>query len=286
MPIDSTTVGASTEPFVHRIDARWVMAYAAALGDLNPLSMDTSAHSPVTAHPVFPVCLEWPAILDVRHLPGSDPTTAAEAARGVHAAHDLHLHRPIVAGDSLHTVATMVGVEARSPGATQVMRLCTTDASGQPVATTWQTSISRGVAVAGDPHWVAQPPPLPPDEGTEPCEVVETIPVHAGLAHTYTECARIWNPIHTDRAVALGAGLPDIILHGTATLALAVSAVVNRCLDGDLRRVVRVGGRFSAMVALPDVLQLVITRQGRSGVRFHVLNGTGQEAITKGFVCW
>ena len=26
----------------------------------------------------------------------------------------------------------------------------------------------------------------------------------------YTECARIWNPIHTDRAVALAAGLPDI----------------------------------------------------------------------------
>src|SRR4029077_6419959 len=43
------------------------------------------------------------------------------------------------------------------------------------------------------------------------------------LAHVYTECARIWNPIHTDRAVARAAGLPDIILHGTATLALAVS---------------------------------------------------------------
>ena len=117
MPIDSTVVGASTEPFVHHVDARWVMAYAAALGDLNPLSMDTAAHSPVTAHPVFPVCVEWPVILAARHLPGSVSTTAAEAARGVHAAHDLHLHRPVAAGDSLHTVATMVGVEARSPGA-------------------------------------------------------------------------------------------------------------------------------------------------------------------------
>ena len=42
----------------------------------------------------------------------------------------------------------------------------------------------------------------------------------ATAAHVYTECARIWNPIHTDVAYARAAGLPDIILHGTATLAL------------------------------------------------------------------
>src|SRR5215831_17990681 len=52
------------------------------------------------------------------------------------------------------------------------------------------------------------------------------LPVAPTLAHVYSECARIWNAIHTDRAAALAAGLPDIILHGTATLALAVSAVL------------------------------------------------------------
>ena len=52
------------------------------------------------------------------------------------------------------------------------------------------------------------------------------MPVSATAAHVYTEGARIWNPIHTDAAVAARAGLPGIILHGTATLALAVSISV------------------------------------------------------------
>ena len=52
------------------------------------------------------------------------------------------------------------------------------------------------------------------------------IPIPAGAAHVYTECAHIWNPVHTDRAVALAAGLPDLILHGSALVALAVTVVL------------------------------------------------------------
>ena len=48
------------------------------------------------------------------------------------------------------------------------------------------------------------------------------VPVAATAAHVYTECARIWNsdPHRSDYARA--AGLPGIILHGTATLALSI----------------------------------------------------------------
>ena len=42
------------------------------------------------------------------------------------------------------------------------------------------------------------------------------VPISALAAHVYTECARIWNPVHTDTAVADRAGLPGLILHGTA----------------------------------------------------------------------
>jgi len=76
------------------------------------------------------------------------------------------------------------------------------------------------------------------------------VAVPAGLAHVYTECARIWNPIHTDVAVARATGLPDIILHGTATLALAVSRVLGH-LAADPRAVRRVRARFTGMVSLP-----------------------------------
>jgi hypothetical protein len=103
-------------------------------------------------------------------------------------------------------------------------RLETVDASGIPVATTTQAGIYLGVPTDGDDQ--PDPEPPAPIEGSErrgqPAD--STVDVSAGAAHTYTECARIWNPIHTDRAVARRAGLPDIILHGTANLAHGVTA--------------------------------------------------------------
>jgi acyl dehydratase len=209
-----------------------------------------------------------------------------ERARGVHAAHDLHIHRPIKDGDVLTTIAEVVGLEERKPGASQMTKLTTIDANGAPVSTTWQLGITRGVGVAGEPKWTATPPALPTDEGTEPCAHAFTLAVPPGMGQIYTECARIWNPIHSDRAFAIAAGLPDIILHGTATMALAVSGIVNHFIGGDVRRVTRLGGRFSAMVPVPDTLKLEVFRQGRDSVRYRVRNGAGQEAISQGFLYW
>jgi hypothetical protein len=33
MPLSTTMVGASTPPMTHDVDARWIMSYAAGLGD-------------------------------------------------------------------------------------------------------------------------------------------------------------------------------------------------------------------------------------------------------------
>ena len=294
MPLSTATVGQKTAAKEHQIDARWIMAYAAGLGDLDPRMMDTAQFSPVVAHPVFPVCIEWPLVLAAGRVPGTETATRAEGARGVHAAHDLHIHRPIRAGDVLRTTAELVGLEVRKPGAVQLTRLETIDADGKPVCTTWQTGISRGVAITGEPRLIAEAPALPTDAGTEPCDITASLAVPAGAAHIYTECARIWNPIHSDRAVALAAGLPDIILHGTATLALAVSGIVQMSRDaangfalgGDITRVRRLGCRFSAMVPVPDTLLLQVYARAADGVRFRVRNGAGQEAISQGFLCW
>lgn len=286
MPLSTAIVGEATEPFSHHVDARWIMAYAAGLGDLNPRMMDTAGHAPVTAHPLFPVCLEWPVVLAAARLPGSETATMEERARGVHAAHDLHLHRPIRAGETLVTTARVVGLEMRKPGAAQMTLLETRDERGEPVCTTWQLGITRGVEIAGEPRWTANPPALPTDEGTTATDLSLPLNVFPGMGQIYTECARIWNPIHSDRAYAMAAGLPDIILHGTATLALAVSGIVNNCIGGDVARVRRIGGRFSAMVPVPDTLTLDITRRGPDSVRFRVRNGQGQEAITQGFLVW
>ncbi len=286
MPLHTDLVGHATAAVTHDVDARWVMAYAAGLGDFNPRYLDTAAGS-VVAHPLFPVCLEWPAILASRHLPGSEAQTPAERARGVHAAHDLHLLRPIRAGERLHTRATVIGLKRIKPGAAMTTRLDTTDDAGELVCRTYQLGISRDVDVVGEAGGrqletapAAPEAPEAPERTDEPLTL--EIPVAEGLAHVYTECARIWNPIHTDRAVALAAGLPDIILHGTATLALAVSRLVDRCLAGDPARVTRIGARFAAMVLMPSTLSLTLNADRDGVLLFSVRTPDGAAAISHG----
>jgi len=123
MPLNIACVGQKTREFEHHIDARWTMAYAAGLVDNTPCYMDTSIRPDVIAHPVFPVCVEWPVILEARNLPGSESLSVQESARGVHASHDLHILAPIRAGDTLTTQATIIGVEKIKPGAAQTWRV-------------------------------------------------------------------------------------------------------------------------------------------------------------------
>jgi acyl dehydratase len=286
MPLSSDTVGVSGEILRSEIDARWTMAYAAGLGDARPQYLDTRARPDVLAHPLFPVCFEWPAFLSTRHLPIDDSLTREERLRGVHATHELVLHRPLRAGVELETRATISRVEQRSAGAFQVVRLDTRDAARAKVCTTWYGSLFRSVSVTGGDRALGDEPVAPaPIEPDVAPRIAREIPLAATAAHVYTECARIWNPIHSDAAVAARAGLPGIILHGTATLALAVGVVVDEVLAGDPERVTRVAVRFTAMIPLPSQMRVRIFSAERDGsVRFDVLNGDGRIALRDGLI--
>ena len=191
-------MGIAGAPMVSEIDSRWTMAYAAALGDAMPCYMDTCRG--VIAHPMFPVCFEWPVQVAMRaQFEKSSSLTRDEAIRAVHATHDTVLYRAIRPPERLTTQLTVAGVERRTPGAYMVTRLDTVDDAGKPVCTSWYGAIYRGVEVNGPDI----PPTLPPapmqpivEQGEPRSECQVDVP--AGMAHIYTECARIFNPIHTD----------------------------------------------------------------------------------------
>ena len=92
-------------------------------------------------------------------------------------------------------------------------------------------------------------PPTVGESALEPLWTKElVVGLHAG--QQYTECANIYNPIHTEPSVAKAAGLPDIILHGSATKAMALMAVVDECLSGNADRVTRLTGQLRGMVLM------------------------------------
>ena len=271
-------VGVTTGPITHHIDARWLMAFAAGLGETDSRYFDTLAPDGPAPHPLFSVCYEWPVLLAVRARATPDEV----ALRSVHATHDLTLHRTPCSGDTLHTSARVTGLARRRAGTLVTVRLETVDAAGRQVTTSDYGSVYRGVGFEGEDTGAG----AEERGGSEmPAAAIELpVALPAGLAHVYTECARIWNPIHTDVAVARAAGLPDIILHGTATLALAVSRVLDHA-GADPRAVRRVSGRFTGMVPLPSRLTLRVAHVPDShAVRFSVAGEDGVPVLSGGAV--
>lgn len=156
MRIPASVVGLTVGPREQEVDARWLMAYAAGLGESASEYFDTARPGGVAAHPLFPVCYEWPLALAVRAKALIDEI----AVRGVHATHRLTVHRPPRAGDRLSTTATVLALEPRAPGAYLVLRMETLDRTGQPVTTTDYGTLYLGVECDRTPH----PNPLPSGE--------------------------------------------------------------------------------------------------------------------------
>jgi len=272
--------GQKVGPTAVTVDARWLMAYAAALGETDPRYYDTRAPGGPVAHPLFPVCYEWPLAQALR-AKTMDETVAQ---RAVHAFHNLIIHRAPRAGEGLRVRASVVSVQTLRAGTLVVIRFSTTDRTGVAVTTTDHGSIYRGIELKGAE--VAPGPPAPRAAETVDSALRWQTPVEVPvqMAHVYTECARIYNPIHTDAALAEAAGLPAIILHGTATLALAVSRVVARDLGGDPSRVRGVGVRFTGMVTLPSRLTVRGRAPRTCSTAFDAVGPDGAPVLTEGCV--
>jgi acyl dehydratase len=276
-------LGGDLPVFVERVSVRRVLAYAAGIGDTSAAVFDDLGA--LVAPPPFCVALEWPVISQ----PAAGDLLGAERAerlRAVHASQDSHFHRAIRPGMRLETRATATALRATRAGALVTLRAVTSDERG-PVVTSWVETLYRGAALEGPGgEWAAAPALPEADAGPQGPESAASIAIPIEMPHVYTECAQIWNPIHTERTVARAAGLPDVILHGTATWALAGREIVARHAGGEPTRLRRLFGRFRAMVRPGTAIELRHRAAPRPGggalVSFSVRNAAGEDAIAGG----
>jgi acyl dehydratase len=257
LKISSAIVGREAQSGVQRIDKRWLMAYNAALGDVSE-----------KPHPLFPVCYEWPATQALREATGLQKINA----RLVHAQHDLTIHRPL-REETLDVKGRVVACLQRKPGTLVVFRFEARDEKGEPVSTSQYGMLYRGVTLEGGDRGDVEDPPRHEAQ----LQQIGEVAVAATAGHVYTECARIWNPIHTDPEYARAAGLPGIILHGTATLALSVSQALEKLKI----EVKRVRCRFAGMVLMPGTLTVHASRVGDE-LLFETRDARGQAVIERG----
>ncbi|HKC27545.1 MAG TPA: MaoC/PaaZ C-terminal domain-containing protein [Jatrophihabitans sp.] len=223
-------------------DERWLQPYAAAVGDTAGDLFDLAHPGGIVAHPVFVVCPEWPIIL--AEYPAIDMPLDARR-RGLHVQHSIRHHASIRVGDHLTTRARLVTAEMRSIGAFIQVEFETSTRAGEKRATSMLSMLYPGVELHG-----AHPrgERVAPQQARVVDQVAGEITVCELNAPIYTECARIWNPIHTDARVAEEYGLPAPVLHGTEILARAVSIIKNDYIRVGSESVSYLSCRFASMV--------------------------------------
>lgn len=280
MPVQLSGLG-YVESVTVRISTRWCLAFASSLGFDSAEFMDDARPGGPIVPPCFCVGPEWT-------LAGGEGRIAAlgvsaqERRRAVHALQDSIFHRPFRVDRDAIVTARIDEIRPTSAGAYVTTLLETTDAeTGEAVVTSRSAVIFRGVAVEGGASSNGSAGAAPPSFTPRRRWSVET---QATLPHIYSECARIWNPIHTERAYARSAGLPDIILHGTATWGLAMRQIIGA--DGARSRAPqlrRFSGRFRAAVEPGSMIEIEAGQDPAIGsCDFKVLTAAGEVAISHG----
>lgn len=283
MPIHASAVGQQLCERAVNVSKRQVLAYSAVLGDTSAGHFDDARPEGITALPQYCVALEWPLAI-APETGAALGLAAGEAQAVIHLRQDSEFHGEIRPGDALSMTSVLTGVRSTSRGAIIRNRTDTVNAdTGARVVTTQSEALFIGVTVKGDDQFDQMAQSQHPDNGPETFERI-TVHIPRELPHLYTECSNIWNPLHTERAAALAAGLPDIILHGTATWALAGQQVAASYADGDAGRLRRLAGEFSAMVIPGEDIVIEHARDAADAniVRFVVRNHEGAVAIRNG----
>ncbi|MBB1625990.1 MaoC/PaaZ C-terminal domain-containing protein [Achromobacter sp. UMC71] len=205
-------------------------------------------------------------ILGYQGFWADQPDTGIAWRKLVHAEQKIELQRPLPASGHVIGASRVVGLHDKGPDKGALMlqdRTITDAASGDLLATVTQTTMLRGDggfgAAYGASHGLAPLPAhhLPNRTPDAVCEL-STLPQAALLYRLNGDR----NPLHADPAVAREAGFSRPILHGLATMGVALHAVLRALLGYDSSAVRGMRVRFTAPVLPGDTLRTDAWRDG------------------------
>jgi acyl dehydratase len=289
LTIDASGVGLHTIARTCQLDARRALAFASGVLERSEPYCDDMREGGLIVHPGIAFSLQFQS--QKRITPPPPPALRSPDAwiGAVHAETNLVMHAPFEVGQVITTQGRLIGRKQTRAGVYNVERYRMVDASGQLLAEMDYNLMFRGAVLTGGDVEIEPMPERPRAPELGQPKIIAQIPIPREALHHYTACSDIYAPIHTERRVARAAGFSDIILHGSATKSIALSAVVKAFFGGDARRVRRLYGQLRAVVPADTSISVeaLATRHdtdGQLSVFFRVLNHEGQEAVSNGLV--
>jgi len=287
LEISSNLVGTRLKPHTAQIHWRDTMNYAAAIFDRNPLFFDDEQDGGVLVHPMFSVAITWPIVEHLSQYLDTADIPLEVLLTQVHYTEHLIFHRQIRPDEKLTIKGKIVAILPHRAGTHIVVRFQAFDQRQQLVFTEFNGAMLRGVQCRGAGQNEKNCPVIPDDRDVRQLRWEKKITIDPLLPFIYDGCTNIVFPIHTSKKFAHQVGLPEIILQGTATLALAARELIKREAESQPLRLKEIYCRFSGMV-LPGsdiTLQVYGAIAGQKSGRsyFDVLNQTDEKVLSHGY---
>jgi hypothetical protein len=284
--LNSELNGTHLRDYETSVNWRDIMNYSAAIGDANPRYFDDESSNGIIAHPIYPVAISWNIIGRIQEFIVSEKFPTELLLSQVHYTEHLEIHQPLSPGLELVIKGQIVAILPHRAGTHVIIRLVAREKEGAPVFTEHIGAMLRGVeCIGGSSGKESLPIVQNISDAVDPCWT-STLSIDKLMPFVYDGCTDIVFPIHTSIKFARMVGLPGIILQGTATLALAVTELVNRELNREPTRVKSVSCRFTGMV-LPGSnisVRMIEKRKNNTAtdLLFDVCNIDGKRVISSG----
>ncbi|MCW6010685.1 MaoC family dehydratase N-terminal domain-containing protein [Micromonospora sp. CPCC 205371] len=248
--------------------------------DVTPDAVQAYADAVGGPSPVFAVV---PA-MDLVFAVAETAVLAAESAdlrnRVVHGQHDLLLHKPLPVGEKVTVRAAVVGLHGKRSGTTATIQVRTRDAAGDLLNEQYVTEFYRGIPTDLAVGVAAPRLPSEPPAGEPAREAAYHLELD--LPARYANASGDHNPIHLDDEVARAAGLPGVIVHGLASLAIAARVVLAAAgSSSGASALARLSCRFTHPIAPGDTLTTRVWADG-AGYRFDGVNEAGTTVLGAG----
>ncbi len=286
MEISSKIVGLKLKEYIADVTWRQTTNYASSVSDVNPFYLDDLRENGIMAPPMFAATFAW-AIVGRLTEYADIPYPKELFDTLVHYTEHFDFYKPIRPGERITVRGEIAAATPHRSGTLLVVKLPAFDNRGIRVFTGHMGVLLRGVECSDSGAGSENLPAVPKKAvNTNPIWEV-SVPIHRETPYIYDGCTDIVFAIHTSPKFARSVGLPDIILHGTATMAFAAREIVNREAGANPTVLKCFAGRFTGMV-IPDSIIRVQLRQKRQNngtmeLFFVVVDGNGKNIISDGY---
>jgi acyl dehydratase len=243
----------------HTYSVKETMLYALGVGlgqdPTDRQQLDFVYEKDLKALPTFSCLLGYPGFW-VRDL-----DTGIDWVKIVNGEQSFKLEGPVKPSGTVVGKTRIVEVIDKGAGKGAVVyteRKITDKASGQLVATVWQTTFCRADGGFGGPPRESPPTHKTPERAPDLVCDLETRPEMALLYRLSADL----NPLHADLDVAAAAGYPRPILHGLGTFGVVGHALLKSVCNYDATKMVAMGGRFSSPVFPGETIRTEMWRDG------------------------